>query len=119
MNGALRALTTGGQPTPLGWLSFRPHRKEHVLKLPLSALTLDAVNAEALRAHLKHGDKSLLNPKMPAVEKLAALVEEVGEVGRALSDDHGHDRDHLVTELVQVASVALTWVESLEGQRQS
>lgn len=84
------------------------------LALPLSPLTLDAVQAEALRAHLKHGPKSLLNPDMPPIEKLAALVEEVGEVGRALTYDQDHS-EGLVKELIQVASVALTWVESIEG----
>ncbi len=82
--------------------------------LVLSALTLDAVQAEATRAHLKHGPKSLVNPAVPAVEKLAALVEEVGEVGQCLT----YDQDHagtLVKELLQVASVALSWVESIEG----
>ncbi len=81
----------------------------------LSDLTLSAVRAESIRAHVKHGDQSLLNPSMPAVLKLAALVEECGEVGRALTYDNGGDRDHLVKELIQVASVALSWVESLEG----
>jgi hypothetical protein len=98
-------------------------------KLPLSALTLDAVQAEAVRAHLKHGPMSLLNPEMPWSYKLAALMEEVGEVARELTYDGGgylngprplgpsdaERRDCLVKELIQVASVALTWVESLEG----
>lgn len=89
---------------------------------PLSALTLDAVQAEAIRAHLKHGDNSLLNPGMPWGLKLAALMEEVGEVAHELTYDQavgparGPDRDRLVKELLQVASVALSWVESLEGE---
>jgi hypothetical protein len=81
----------------------------------LSAPTLSAVQAEALRAHLKHGHRSLLNPHMPDLFKLAALVEECGEVGRALTYDGDDGRDHLVKELIQVASVALSWVESIEG----
>lgn len=88
-----------------------------ITKLPLSALTLDSVQAESLRAHLKHGDKSLLNPNMPNVEKLAALMEECGEVARELTYDHDGDTTKLVTELIHVASVALTWVESLEASR--
>lgn len=50
-------------------------------------------------------------------EKLAILTEEVGEVARAIleggnivSDKHSAD---LRKELVQVAAVALAWVESL------
>lgn len=70
---------------------------------------LALVQEEATEADAKHGDKSLLNPEMPDVEKLAALVEEVGEVGRALTYDGDQGRDHLVVELIQVASVALSW----------
>jgi hypothetical protein len=81
-------------------------------ELMLSPSTLHAVQVEAMRAHLKHGDRSLLNPTMLAVEKLAALVEEVGEVGRALTYDQDHS-EGLIRELIQVASVALSWVESL------
>lgn len=82
----------------------------------LSVLTIGAVQAECIRAHLKHEPNggSLLNPDFPTEKKLAALVEEVGEVGRALT----YDQDHagpLVKELIQVANVALSWVESLEG----
>lgn len=87
------------------------------MKLPLSPLTLDAVQAEALRADLKHGEKSLLNPDMPVAEKLAALGEEFGEVCRALTYDEGGDKTQLVKELIQTASVCLSWVESLEGGR--
>lgn len=43
--------------------------------------------------------------------KLAALVEEVGEVARAYHD--GNDfTGELVRELVQVAAVAVAWLES-------
>jgi hypothetical protein len=87
-------------------------------RLPLSALTLDAVQAEAVRAYLKHGDMSLLNPEVPWSLKLAALMEEVGEVAHELTYDcEGGSgvRERLVQELLQVASVALSWVESLEG----
>jgi NTP pyrophosphatase (non-canonical NTP hydrolase) len=84
--------------------------------LMLSDLTLEAVRAESVRAHLKHKDKggSIFDPNMPILTKLAALVEEVGEVGRALTYDGNEGKDHLVKELIQVANVALTWVESLD-----
>lgn len=84
--------------------------------LPLSELTFDAVQAESLRARLKHGPAMTCdNPHLPTVLKLAALVEEVGEVANALTYD-GLDRDNLVKELIQVASVACMWIESLEGE---
>jgi len=46
------------------------------------------------------------DPDCPAVMRLAALLEEAGEVGRAVHDD---DRDNLRTELVQLAGVAIAW----------
>lgn len=80
----------------------------------LSPLTLVRVQAEAMRAHLKHGDRSLLNPDMDQMLKLAALMEEVGEVAHEMTYDVVPERDRLVRELLQVASVAPSWVESLE-----
>lgn len=43
-------------------------------------------------------------------ERLAALVEEVGEVGCALVE---RDRDGLVVELVQVAACVVRWLEEI------
>ena len=42
----------------------------------------------------------------PDVMRLAALLEEAGEVGRAV---HDGERDNLRTELVQLAGVAIAW----------
>lgn len=42
--------------------------------------------------------------------KLAVLVEEVGEVGRALLEG---DRQAMFEELVQVAAVSVAWLEGL------
>ena len=47
----------------------------------------------------------------PDAKRLSALVEEVGEVARALHDEEGADR--LREELIQVAAVAVAWVEAL------
>jgi len=49
-------------------------------------------------------------PDCPDVLRLAALVEEVGEVARAV---HEGDFDNLAVELVQVAAVAVAWREAL------
>lgn len=46
----------------------------------------------------------------PDVLRIAALMEEVGEVARAVQDA---DFDNLKVELVQVAAVAVAWVEAL------
>ena len=87
--------------------------------LVLSDLTLTAVQAEATRAHLKHGMYSMLGEHYSDHERLAILVEEVGEVAHELTYDQDGDRDRLVKELIQVAAMALTWVEHLEGQPQA
>jgi len=58
-------------------------------------------------------DKELTNQ-----EKLVILVEEVGEVARAILEKHGlandkHNAD-LNKELVQVAAVCVSWLVSFE-----
>lgn len=49
---------------------------------------------------------------------LAILVEEVGEVAQAqlMAAIDGGDTDHLREELVQVAAVAVRWLEHLDEQ---
>ena len=51
------------------------------------------------------------HPECPDEKRLSALVEEVGEVARALHD--GESPERLREELIQVAAVAVAWVESL------
>lgn len=87
-------------------------------RLLLSDLTLNAIQAEATRAHLRHGRNSMLygNPD----RQLAILLEEVGEAAHEVNDavveGREIDRDKLVTELIQVSAMAATMVESLEGR---
>lgn len=55
----------------------------------LSDLTLNAVRAESIRAHLKHhrpdeGSGSLFDGGLTVLSRLAALMEEVGEVADEL-----------------------------------
>lgn len=90
--------------------------------LVLSDLTLAAVQAEATRAHLKHGENSMLGPSLTDGDRLAILTEEIGEVAREMNDfklgDPDDPGDHLyrmVAELIQVAAMACTWVQQLEG----
>lgn len=96
---------------------------DHNFSLPnsLSDLTLDAVKAESMRAHLKHSDKSMLSPNVPDIERLAALTEELGEVAelftydkRLLAGDKW--KDMLVKELIQVGNVALSWAQAIDGE---
>ena len=48
---------------------------------------------------------------IPDGAKLAILMEEVGEVARAINDRQS--RDELRAELVQVAAVAVAWLEAM------
>ena len=50
-------------------------------------------------------------PECPNDLRLAALVEEIGEVARAYQN--GAEGKDLQTELVQVAAVALAWLEGI------
>lgn len=83
--------------------------------LVLSEITLSAIQAEATSAHLRHGEHSMLSPHYSNGDRLAILMEEVGEVAHELTYDQDGDRDKLVKELIQVAAMAATWVEFLEG----
>ena len=85
------------------------------IRLVLSALTLSAIQAEATRAYLKHGEHSMLGTCYSAGDRLAILMEEVGEVAHELTYDQSGDKDELVKELIQVAAMAASWVEYLEG----
>jgi hypothetical protein len=102
-----------------------------VTRLPLSALTLDAVQAEAVRTHLTHRpEMALLSRDTPDLVKLTALVTAVGTLANRIAADvashHyvGLERTAervseaqavLVGELIHTAALALMWVESLEG----
>ena len=69
----------------------------------------------------------LFSPDSPVADanrKLRVLVEEVGEVAEVIDRlEFPHTsrreqilRDHLQDELVQVAAVAVAWLESLEAK---
>lgn len=87
----------------------------HTPILVLSDLTLSAIQAEATKAYLKHGEHSMLGPHYTSGERLAILVEEVGEVAHELTYDQDGDKGNLVRELIQVCAMAASWVEFLEG----
>lgn len=80
----------------------------------LSELTLKAVQAESIRASSIHGNRSFLGDGLTTLERLAALIEETGEVGKAIVD--GEPRDNVVKELLQVAASAASWAEWLDTQ---
>ena len=104
------------EPSPAGATGSRD--------LVLSELTLAGIQAEATRAHLRHGEYSMLGEHYSSGDRLAILVEEVGEVAHELTYDQGGPgvgagrRPELVKELIQVAAMAASWIEVLEGGRQ-
>lgn len=68
---------------------------------------------EIIRAVDKHGyEQTPLSAAMPDHQKLIILVEEVGEVARAMTYDEGN-RDKLREELIQTATMAAAWAMSL------
>jgi NTP pyrophosphatase (non-canonical NTP hydrolase) len=95
------------------------------------------ITDETARAHGLHGRSfEFASPD----RKLRILVEEVGEVARALQDAENADddyltkaptcttdellamrterqarTDHLRSELVQVASLAIRWIDQMDG----
>lgn len=85
----------------------------------LTDVTLNAVKAESMRAHYKHRSKSLLSPEITETERLAAIVEELGEVAELFTYDKrlmaGDSwKDMLVRELIQLGNVALSSAQALD-----
>jgi hypothetical protein len=56
------------------------------------------------------GSGDCSSDEVPTIVKVMVLAEEIGEVSRAVLD---RAPDDLRTELVQVAAVAVAWLESL------
>lgn len=59
-------------------------------------------------------DHTCADPELSDFERLAILVEEIGEVSRALQGD-----GDLEEELIQTAAVALAWLEGIYEPRSS
>ena len=79
--------------------------------MPLTSLTLNAIQAEALRAHCRDSENSILSEEMPDCGRLAILVQEIVEVAHALNCEG--DKTKLEIELIRVAAAAATWIEAL------
>jgi NTP pyrophosphatase (non-canonical NTP hydrolase) len=81
----------------------------------LGLVALERSRQERLKASGKFA-ATCADALMSPAEKLAVLVEEVGEVARHLCDARapdGIDAQGLRDELTQVAAVAVAWLESL------
>lgn len=80
----------------------------------LQTSTISAIGQEIVLAIAKHGwTQTPVNPAMPDSLKLIILVEEVGEVARAMTYDE-YDLVKLRAELIQVAAMAAAWAQSLD-----
>ena len=82
----------------------------------------NAIDAERQRQQQLHPDKTCAD-RMAQSSRYLILAEEVGEVAAALQDLHSKTsdrdgwlqaRDHLHDELVQVAAVAVAWLEGTQ-----
>lgn len=71
---------------------------------------MQRIKNERTRQDAKFGPQGNL-ANIPAFQRLSVLTEEVGEVAMALNDG---DLAHAREELVQVAAVAVAWLEVLE-----
>jgi len=99
------------------------------LEVPFkTAVALAAVVRERERQERKCAEKreeglewlTCASPRMTAGDKLAVLTEELGEVARELCDARAEGRDpgpNLRVELIQLAAVAVAWVEGLDRGR--
>jgi hypothetical protein len=63
--------------------------------------------------HHDWGQGDCSSPNVKPMTKIAVLTEEVGEVARAALDRNDAD---LIDELVQVAAVAIAWLELLVNE---
>lgn len=74
---------------------------------------IEAIAKERQRQQDKHGEWSVASPFISDGDRLAILIEEVGEVGKAMQEHDPHS-DSLRAELVQVAAVCVAWLEAME-----
>ena len=76
------------------------------------------VTIEAYNAHEKHGTNSMYYRYATEDRRLAILTEEVGEVAHEINEGKLNNRPAvkslLRAELVQVAAMALTWIQALD-----
>jgi NTP pyrophosphatase (non-canonical NTP hydrolase) len=91
-------------------------------------LIFKEIVSERYRAHVKHGTTSMESCDPLADRRLRVLVEEVGEVARALNDREHADPSlfpfevdasataQVRRELIQVAAMAVAWIAAIDGE---
>src|SRR5689334_5493368 len=95
------------------WLRTAPEGPGRARQLP--ALMLVVEERARQEAKLARGEFTwtAASPEASDSLKLAVLGEEFGEVCRAIGEHE--PRARLREELVQVAAVAVAWIEALDG----
>lgn len=83
------------------------------------AWTYTAIEEERARAHRKHAasGQSMEQVDVDHPLRFPILVEEVGEVAKALNE--GATREELRDELIQVAAMAAAWAEAITREAAS
>lgn len=81
------------------------------------------IQVERQRQERRHGIQAAAHPlSMSDAERLAILTEELGEVAHEVNECRlGHHLEspdsYLRAELVQVAAVAVAWIEAIDERR--
>lgn len=72
------------------------------------------VLAEGFRhAKSKHGDRTF-DKDLPHLDRVAAYIEELGELARALTYDKEHANE-VAAELADIGELTLAWLANIEG----
>jgi hypothetical protein len=78
---------------------------------------LQDVRLERFRQLEKWGADDVCMPTQLNGDRLRVLAEEFGEVAEAMGrPEDGNGKRDLRTELIQVAAVAVAWVEGLDAE---
>lgn len=77
------------------------------MSIPLGKRVIDDLQAEVIRSVQLWGEKAMMNPNMPEEFRLPILVEEVGEVAKAMNENE--PEENMYTELIQVGAMSLSW----------
>ncbi len=84
----------------------------------ISPYTVFDIEQARERADKKHGVNGIEQLPVGSDRWLAILTEELGEVAHTLTYDVDDEySDQLVSELIDVASVATAWLDALLGRR--
>lgn len=74
----------------------------------------DAICGEMTDAQLTYGSAWIGGDVLDAAERLAVLMEEVGEVAREVLAVNRPQ--HIRDELIQVAACAVAWIEAIDAE---